>query len=71
MNSKNIKIGQFYRLKNSPNYGYVKPIEILKPKQGENINNYTVVKCEHVVQTGNNTGFVRCFRLSDIIEDKK
>jgi hypothetical protein len=31
MRADKIEIGKFYRLKNSPNYGYVKPVEIFRP----------------------------------------
>jgi hypothetical protein len=31
MKADKIEIGKFYLLKNSPNYGYVKPVEIFRP----------------------------------------
>jgi hypothetical protein len=32
MRTQDIKIGEYYRLINSPNYGYAKAIRVLKPK---------------------------------------
>jgi hypothetical protein len=31
MKADKIEIGKFYRIKNDPNYGYLKPIEIIRP----------------------------------------
>ena len=42
MQIKNIKIGNIYQLKNNPNY--FKAVKILKAKEEENTNNYTIVK---------------------------
>lgn len=68
MRAKDIIIGEHYRLKNSPDYGWIKPIEILKPKQYPNPYNYIVVKCEHTVSKDDTFGFVRYFKPVDIIK---
>jgi hypothetical protein len=71
MLSNKIKFGEYYRLKSTPNYSYVTPLKILKPNSKENENPFIVVVCEHVVSKGDTIGFIRKFRLSEIIEDKK
>ena len=42
MRAQDIKIGEYYVLREHPHYSYIKPIEILKPKQKENTNNFLV-----------------------------
>ena len=84
MKSKDIKIGEYYRLKSSPDFGYIKPIEILRPgtwqmKQFANERGIKpfrciAVKCEHVIDkniTFPSTGFIRYFRAEDIIRCKE
>ena len=68
MRLKDIVIGEYYRLKSNPNYGYIKPIGILQPKQYPNENSYIVVECEHIVRLGDITGFIRYFKPVDIIK---
>jgi hypothetical protein len=80
MKADKIKIGKFYRLKDNPNYGYVRPIEIIRPgtwqmkefarKQGVKPFKFIVVKCEHVIDKDDTTGFIRYFRATEIIERK-
>jgi len=69
MRTQDIVINTKYRLKSSPNYGYVKALAILKANENENTNNYVVVKCEHTVDCYDTFGFIRYFRLCDIIKD--
>jgi hypothetical protein len=76
-----IEIGKPYRLKSSPDYGYVKPVEIIKPgtwqmkalakKEGVKPFGFIVVKCEHTVYKNDTVAFIRYFRLVDIIECKE
>jgi hypothetical protein len=68
MKSKDIIIGKYYRIKSSPNYGYIKPLHILKPHTDGNTNSFIVVKCEHTVDKNGTFGFIRHFRLHEIIE---
>jgi len=69
MRTQDIIIGEYYRLANSPHYGYIKPIKILKAKDRNNPKNYDIVKCEHSVYKNDNYGFIRCFRPRDIIKN--
>jgi hypothetical protein len=69
MRPQDIKIGEHYRLRTSPDYSYVKAIQVLKGKEGENNNTYSVVKCEHTVNKNGVMGFIRYFRPCDLIKD--
>lgn len=68
MNSKTAKIGNYYRLKDSPNYSWVKILEIRQPKKDWNTTSYVVAKCEHTVHKNDKIGFIKYFKLSDLIE---
>lgn len=68
MRTKDIVIGKTYRLKSSPQYGYIKVLEIIKPRQLPNTSNRYAIKCEHTVCKDDNCGFIRYFKLSSIIE---
>lgn len=62
MRAQDIVVNETYRLRSSPNYGYVKAIVVLKPKEDKLYKNadglwkteknpkpYIIVKCEHSV----------------------
>jgi len=79
MNSKDIKIGEFYRLKSSPNYGWVKVLAVIPPKKTvyyynsgrqyiseKNDNGFYIVVTEHTVGKNDTMGFVRRFKLDQI-----
>jgi len=70
MKSKDIVIGKYYRIKSSPNYGYIKPLCISKPHTDDNANSFIIVKCEHTVNKDDTIGFIRRFRLDEIIEEQ-
>jgi hypothetical protein len=73
-----IEIGKTYRLKDSPNYGYVKPTEIIRPgtwqmkrlaeKEKIKLVRFIVVRCEHTVGKNDTVGFIRYFRPVNLIE---
>jgi len=69
MRPREILIGNFYRLKSSSNYGYLKAILVLNPKIRKNTNTFKVVECEHTVNKSDKFGFIRLFRLCDMIKD--
>jgi GTP-binding protein EngB required for normal cell division len=69
MRIQDIVIGESYRFKDHPNYGYAKVLEILKPKQGVNKNTYSVVKCEHTIRKDDTMGFIRYFDPRTLIKD--
>ena len=79
MRAKDIKIGEFYRLKSSPNYGYIKALVVIPPKSKivgfyripEQISKlpFITVKCEHVINKKDDIGYIRYFRPIDMIKD--
>lgn len=69
MRVKDIEIGEYYRLKTSPTYGYVKALEVIQPKSGINTTRNILVKCEHVVYKSDKVGFIRYFKVSEIIKE--
>jgi hypothetical protein len=68
MKVKDIIIGEYYRLKDNPNYGYFKALKILKPKQFPNDKNYIVIQGEHTINKNDNFGFYRYFKPIDLIK---
>jgi len=68
MRPQDIKIGELYRLRTSPNYGYILAEKILKGKQDENTNSYSVVKCKHSTDKNFDFCFIRYFRPCDLIK---
>lgn len=71
MRARDIVLGESYRLKKSPDYGYIKALEIIPAKQGINSTNYIAVKCEHTVNKNDTLGFIRYFKPSSIIKIKE
>jgi len=69
MRPQDIVIGKSYRLKDTPDYGFVKALRVLNIKEINKTKNYLVVECEHTVQKNDTCGFKRYFRPRDIIED--
>ena len=59
-----LQVEIYYRLKISPNYGYVKILEFLNtsPKSA---------RCEHTVDKNDKFGFIRTFNLREILNNKK
>lgn len=68
MRPQDIKIGETYRLRSSPRYGFVKALQVLKAKEHPNTHSYAVVKCEHTVNRSEEFGYTRYFRPVDMIK---
>ena len=79
MRAKDIKVGEFYRLKSAPEYGYIRPILII-PKKSKTVGfesipeeisklPYITVKCEHTLRKSDMFGLIRYFKPVDIIKD--
>lgn len=49
MRTQDIVIGETYRLRRTPDYGYVKAIQLFRANDTGNEFKCTVVKCEHTV----------------------
>ena len=47
MRAQNIKAGEWYKHRTNSNYGHLKAIKILKPKEFPNTNKYIVVLMEN------------------------
>lgn len=70
MRVQDIKIGEHYRFKAHPHYSVAKAIAVLRPRQGENKNTFSVVKCEHTIHAGDKFGFIRYLRPSELIKQE-
>lgn len=71
MRIQDIKLGTYYRLKHNPDYGYVKALEVLKPKQYPNTSTCCLIKCEHTVYKNDKTGFIRYFKADELNKEKE
>jgi hypothetical protein len=79
--AKEIETGKIYRLRNSPDHWYVRPVEIIRPgtwqmktlakSEGIKPFEYIVVKCEHIPYKDAAAGLIRYFRPADIIREKE
>lgn len=70
MRLQDIKIGEFYRLKEHPNYCYAQAVGFLKPMEHPNENKFTVVKCLYSVQKNDNFTLVKYFKPNDLQKGK-
>ena len=69
MKLKDIAVGKTYYIKHTGFFANV--LEILPPRQKENIHNsYTVCKCKYTLQQNDGFGFIRYFKPSDMEEIK-
>lgn len=84
MRPQDIKVGEYYRHRTSPNYAYAKAIKVLKPIKSKYQRKYaydrtekekniscTVVKCEWTIYKKDSTGLIKYFRPCDLIKDKE
>ena len=71
MRISDIKIGEYYRLKYSPDYVYIKVIKIYKPREYKEEYNFYLVECEHVINKSDKIGFIRYVKAKNIVRDKK
>ena len=67
MKSKNVVIGDYYRHRGTPKYGWARVLFVLTPHTGVNIHRYLVVKCEWTLEKGDSFGLIKYFKLSDLI----
>lgn len=71
MKIADIKIGEWYQVKDTFHPTYAKPIKILKPKEAENTNPYTVVKCLFSTDMDmlSRFGVIKYFKPTVLIKD--
>lgn len=67
MRPQDIRIGEYYRHKDNPNYGWAKPIELLKPGKGANTTTKTVVKCEWSLDKNPTVGLIKYFAPANLV----
>jgi hypothetical protein len=78
MRTQDIKIGETYRLRNSPNYGYAKALKIIKPNkdnfwktEDEKTLKVVAVRCEWSTSKNDTFGLIKYFRPCDLIKEKE
>lgn len=67
--SQRIIIGEYYRHSNTPNYGWAKALEILKPHRGVNTHGYSIVRCEWSVSKDDLFGMIKYFKVEDLVKE--
>lgn len=82
MRTQDIVIGETYRHRTSPNYGFAKVIKIIKPmakfKQQyaydltpeEKVVKIVCVKCEWTIGKDDDFGLIKYFRPCDLVKEK-
>jgi len=78
MRAQDIKIGEWYRLKSSPTYGYIKALIVIPSKSTvigcERIHpeisklSYITVKCLHSINMDDRFCLIKYFRPRDILQ---
>jgi len=71
MRVQDIVVGERYRMKDHPNYCWAKVVEILEPKQRENTNTYSVVKCEYSQTKDDRFCLVKYFKPEALVKAKE
>lgn len=67
MRINKIEIGETYRHKGDIGRPYYfKAIKILRPKEGENTNTFSVIKGEYTTSRNSTTGLIKYFRASSL-----
>jgi len=67
MRVKDIQIYNYYRLKSNPTYTWVKVLQIFKPRELDKAKNFYIVQCEHTIDKNDSSGFIRYFKVQDLI----
>jgi len=71
MKINSIVMGNYYRHKNTPKYGWAKVLMVLLPHKGLNIHNYPIARCEWTVSKGELFWLIKYFKLADLIDVKE
>lgn len=67
MNSKNIKIGEYYQNRLAKGWWF-KALEVIKPHTGINTSGKIIVKGEWSPHKNDTMGLIKYFNISDLIE---
>lgn len=70
MKAEDIKIGEFYRVRDNE-LGYAQAMKIIPPKTAENKSNSILVKCYWVVNKDDAVGLVKYFKVSRLVKQKE
>ncbi len=62
-----IKIGNYYRHKNTPNYAWAKVLSIIPPRTGVNTHDYPIAECEWTMSKNDSFGLIKYFKLTDLV----
>lgn len=81
MRTQDIVIGETYRHKDHPNYGYAKALKIIRPmpefkkrtalgltEEEKNVK-YVCVKCEWTLSKNDSFGLIKYFRPCDLVKE--
>jgi hypothetical protein len=71
MRLQDIKIGEYYRHKEHPNYAWAKAIKVCPPHSGINNNNYFAIECEWTIDKNDTFGLIKYFRPQDLVLPKE
>ena len=66
MRPQDIKLGETYRHRSTPNYCYAKVVQILKAREAPNTHTYVIVKCEWTIEKTGDFGLIKYFRPCDL-----
>lgn len=69
MRPQDMIVGENYRHKTSPNYGWAKMKRMLKPKEFPNTATYIIAECEWTTKKNGTFGLIKYFRPSDLLRD--
>jgi len=62
-----IIIGDYYRLADTPTYGWARVLEIIEPHKGINTHGYLIAKCEWTMDKSSLFGLIKYFKVRDIV----
>jgi len=65
-----IKVGDYARHSDHPNYGWAKVLEIIPPKTGVNKKTYKIARVEWTVYKNDTMGLIKYFKVRDLIRGK-
>ena len=69
MNSKNVVIGNYYRLEGST-FAWAKVVAILPPHKDKNTHGYWIAECEWSQHKDATIGMIKYFKLRDLVKEK-
>jgi hypothetical protein len=68
MRTQDVKIGEYYRHSDHPNYCWAKVIGKLKPHEAPNTHGYAIFKCEWSTEKDDRFGLIKYFKAADLVK---